>query len=319
MSRPGQIVFWLIVVTLAFVATVPSALAQSGRLVGQVSDQDNNPLSGVAIKAENPDSPQRSLFEGITDNDGNFSMIGFSSGRWTVTASLEGYISESFTAAISQVRAVPVNFVLANIPHPLVAALGEEALSGLDPDMIEAELQAADAALNSEDWSTALEGYNSLLGKLPMLTGLYLQIGNAHRGMGNYEQSIAAYETLLAEDPNNQDAQRETATTRLAMGDLDAATEQFAAAASGLDASREDLYNLGELEFAKGAIDVAKEWYEKAVMVDPNWELPLFKLALVALNQGDIASAKEYFQKVVDVAPDSAEGAQAQATLNALP
>jgi tetratricopeptide (TPR) repeat protein len=319
MSRLSQVVFWLFVVTLAFVATVPSALAQQGRLVGSVVDSDDNPLPDVAIKAENPDAAQQTLFEATTDNSGRFSLIGFASGRWTVTASLEGYIVESFTATIRQVQTAPVNFVLARIPHPLVAALGQEALSGLDPDEIEADLQAADAALNAQDWPTALEGYHLLLGKLPMLTGLYLQIGNAHRGMGDYEQSLTAYETLLVEDPNNQDVRREMATTRLAMGDLDAATEEFEAAASGLDAGREDLYNLGELEFARGAIDVAKEWYEKAAMVDPNWELPLFKLALVALNQGDIASAKEYFQRVVDVAPDSAEGTQAQATLNALP
>ena len=103
------------------------------------------------------------------------------------------------------------------------------------------------------------------------------------------------------------------------MGDFEAAGAELAAAASGLDASKEDLYNLGELEFAKGAVDTAAEWYEKAAMVDPNWEKPVFKLALVALNKGDMDTAKAHFQKVVELAPNSEEGAQASATLAALP
>ena len=90
-------------------------------------------------------------------------------------------------------------------------------------------------------------------------------------------------------------------------------------AASSLTASREDLYNQGEVAFARGDLDEARDWYEKAIAVDGNWAPPLFKRALVALNDGDIAGAKEYFQRVVDIDPNSDEGAQAQATLSALP
>ena len=122
---------------------------------------------------------------------------------------------------------------------------------------------------------------------------------------------------ILAEDPDNTVANTEIARTRLAMGDLDAAGAL--ADAINADSSREDLYNLGELEFAKGAIDTAADWYEKATAADPNWEKPWCKLALVALNKGDMDTAKEHFQKVVDLAPNSEEGNQAQATLAALP
>ena len=66
-------------------------------------------------------------------------------------------------------------------------------------------------------------------------------------------------------------------------------------------------------------MDAAAEWYEKASMVDPNWAKPVFKLALVALNKGDMETAKQHFQKVVDLDPGSEEGAQASATLAALP
>ena len=191
-------------------------------------------------------------------------------------------------------------------------------MEGLDPDEIEQELQTADAAFNARDWDTAIAGYQALLEKLPALTNLHSQIGQSYRAKGEFEQALAAFEARLAEEPDNEGVKADIARTRLAMGDLDAASE-LEATASGLDASKEDLYNLGELEFAKGDVDAAAGWYEKASMVDPNWAKPFFKLALVALNKGDMDTAKTHFQKVVDLDPNSEEGTQATATLAALP
>ena len=102
----------------------------------------------------------------------------------------------------------------------------------------------------------------------------------------------------------------------MAMGDFEGAGSILAETGT---ASREDLYNLGEVEFAKGDVDNAKDYYEQANQADPNWEKPLFKLALVALNKGDIPTAKGFFEQVVEKAPDSEEGVQARATLDALP
>ena len=324
MFRPGQVVRWLVVITLVLGVTAPSALAQgTGRLAGRAVDDEGNPLAGVVIKAEQSDT-NRAALETITDNSGRFSLIGFVTGLWTISATLEGYNPDTGTKRMRQRNNAPIDFVLSKIKHELVLALGEEVMAGLDPEAIQAELDAADSAFNTEDWDAALQGYTSLLSKLPILTNLQMQIGNAYLAKGEYEQAVAAYETLLVEEPDNENAKTQIARTRLAMGDLDAAevadvVEELAAAVSGFNAAREDLYNLGELEFARGEVDEAEEWYEKASMVDPNWELPLFKLGLVFLNKGDMETAKEYFRKVIEVAPDSASGAQAKATLDALP
>lgn len=300
------------VVLVGFAAPV---LAQSGRVSGRITDENDDPIPGATVRAE---SQTASPKETTTDDDGRFSMIGFASGTWRIAVSAEGYSEDFGTVNVTQSHTPAANFELAKVRHALVQALGEDAMEGLDPDVIEQELEASDAAFNARDWDTAIAGYESLLVKLPQLTNLHSQIGQAHRAAGNYEAALAAFQTRLVGEPDNEGVKADIARTRLAMGDLDAASD-LEATASGLGASKEDLYNLGELEFAKGDVDAAAGWYEKAAMVDPNWAKPVFKLALVALNKGDMDTAKTHFQKVVDLEPNSEEGTQASATLAALP
>ena len=308
----------LITVMLLGIGVPLLAQTQSGQLRGSVVDDNGDPVAGALITAEKPPAPGQ---ETTADDNGRFVMIGFATGAWNVSVTAEGYIGSSSVVEVRQTDNLPVTFTLGIVRHALVQALGEEAMEGLDPDEIEQELEAADAAFNEQNWDTAIAGYAALMEKIPALTSLYTQLGQAYRSQGNFEAALASFEALLAAD-EGADADRvraDIARTRLAMGDFEAAGADLAQAASGLDASREDLYNLGELEFAKGDVDTAAQWYEKATMVDPNWVKPVFKLALVSLNKGDLDTAKQHFQKVVDLEPNSEEGAQASATLAALP
>lgn len=322
MSVRSHPVVSLTVAAGCVLALAQMALAQgSGRVVGTVIDEDGNPMEGVTVTAINP-TPRNNVeiteFIVTTERNGKFAMLGLVSSVWTFSAEFEGYHIQEGPQRVTQSTNPEVNFNLTRIRHQLELALGDEALEGLNPEAIEGELTAADSAFNTGNWDAAISGYQSVLAQLPQLSNLHLQIGNAHAQRTEYELAIASFERMLAEDSENEDARAGIARARLGMGDLSAA-DALEETASGLNASREDLYNLGEIQFAQGAPDVAAQWYEKATMVDPNWEKPLFKLALVALNKGDIPGAKDYFQKVVDVAPDSEEGVQAQATLSALP
>ena len=196
--------------------------------------------------------------------------------------------------------------------------LGDAALEGLDPKQIEADLQTAADLFNTQQYSEALEAFQTVLTLLPALTNLYLQIGDSYRGLQQYDQAIAAYEALLKENPDNQEAKTSIARVNLDAGNLDVARAMLSEVATGLDASREDLYNIGELFFARGDTEEAAGWYEKAHMNDPAWGKPLFKLALVALNSGDVDIAVSFFEQVVDAEPDSEEAAQASGFLQQL-
>ncbi len=309
----------LLVVALLLAVGVPSALAQAnaGRMSGRVLDEEREPLASVAILAEAPDRNgvvQR--IEATSDDNGRFTAIGFTSGQWRVAATLDGYEVSPLVVQVRQTGVAEASFTMTRVLSAFERMIGEEGLEGLDADALEADLKGADSALDAQEFDQAIAAYNKLLEQLPHFTFIHLNVGNAHRGKGDYEAALASYEQLVGDPDRGQQAEVEIARTRLAMGDLDAAAGLVNA---GADATREDLYNLGEVDFARGDVDAAAGWYEKATMVDPNWEKPWFKLALVALNKGDMEAAKQNFQKVVDIAPNSEDGAQAQATLSALP
>ncbi len=325
-----------VLVSTVLVAGLAAGVAfgqAQGRIRGLVVDDDGNPMEGVSIHAQTAGTTRS--FDTLTGSDGRFALIGLTSAEWTFTAVCEDACADSHTDRISdtavgydqavtpwrvtQGQNPPVTLTMTSIRHPFEIALGETALEGLDPEALEAEMNEADAAFADGRFDDAIAGYESLLDQLPSFHMLHVTIGDSLVRKGEHAAGIEAYERALAADPDNDSARTGIRNARLSMGDFEGATEELQAAAGSLNATKEDLYNLGELEFAQGAVDTAAGWYEKAAMVDPNWEKPLFKLALVALNRGDIATAKEYFQRVVDVGPNSPEGAQAQATLNALP
>src|SRR5207248_5786059 len=95
-------------------------------------------------------------------------------------------------------------------------------------------------------------------------------------------------------------------------GDLASAETTLASAAQAQGATKEVLYNLGEVEAARGKTDEATSWYQKASATDPNWGKPLLKLGLSAMQRGDRANAAAMMQRVVAVDPTSAEAAQAK-------
>ena len=317
MSRSEQIVRWLVVVVLAAAVTAPAALAQgTGRITGKIVDEDDKPVAGATVRVEHQRSSR--VAEATTDSDGRFAMIGFASGTFTYSVSADGYRPNTATIQVRQGQNSPVETVLERALSNLALQFGEEALEGLDAEDIEREISATNEAYTARNWDAAIAGFTSVLEKLPQASGLLLYLGAAHRAKGENDAALAAFERLQAADPTHETVAAEIARTKMVMGDPSAAAE-LAAVASGPDASREDLFNLGEMEFVNGDLDAAVPWYEKAAMADPNWVLPPYKLALIALNKGDMEAAKQFFEKVIAIDPNSEEGVQAKATLDALP
>lgn len=290
-------------------------MAQTGRIGGTVKDDKGQPLKGATVVAENPSASPPS-FSATTDDKGRFSIIGLRAGTWKLTASAPG-----FQASVGQVpiRTIgqpnpPVEFTLA----PGAAGGGGGALAGVNTKELQAELAAADAKMQANDFDGAIAAYQGMLAKVPALTALHLQIGRAQRMKKDYNGALETYAKIPAGDPNAEKAKVEIGMTNLEKGDLPAADAALSEAAQNMSASREVFYNLGEVKFAKGETDEAMKWYQRAVDVDANWAKPYFKLGLGKLQKADTPGAIEMMEKVIAVEPMSAEAAQAKALIEQL-
>ena len=71
------------------VSAVPAA-AQTGRIGGTVKDQNNQPLKGATVTAENPNASPSS-FTATTDDKGRYSIIGLEPGRGRSRPSAPGF------------------------------------------------------------------------------------------------------------------------------------------------------------------------------------------------------------------------------------
>jgi tetratricopeptide (TPR) repeat protein len=251
-------------------------------------------------------------FDAVTDNKGRFSMIGLQKGLWTFSAIAPGYAPASGRADIATLKPnPPIEFKLEK------AAGATGALAGVNTKELQSELAAADAMVQAKQYDEAAAAYKAILAKVPALTALNVQIGNAYRLKKDYDSALAAYQEALKGDPASEQAKIAIGVTNLEKGDLKAAEDILTPLAS-VSNSRDVLYSLGEVKFAQGQPDEAAKWYQKAADADAAWVKPVFKLGLVAAAKNDKANAITLMEKAIALDPNSSEAAQAKVFIEQL-
>lgn len=313
--RDSKNIFSAVALAVALVVSALPAAAQTGRIGGTVKDaQNNQPVKGATITAENPQASPSS-FTATTDDKGRYSIIGLKTGTWKITAVAPGFQASSGNVPVRSLGAPmpPVDFALAP------GASGPTgALAGVNTKELQGELQKAIDLANAGQHDAAITAYEAILAKTPALTMINGQIAQVKRMKKDYDGAIESYQKVLAADPNNDKAKIEIGMTYLEKGDFNNAEKTLMEVAQSVNANREVFYNLGEVKFAKGETDEAVKNYERAAQMDTAWGKPLFKLGLAKLQKADTAGAIEYMNKVISVDPNSAEAAQAKALIEQL-
>ena len=297
----------------AFVLTITgSALAQGSRVVGIVKDETGQPIKGATLSLENPEAIPRN-FTATSDERGRFAVLGLKAGEWSIVAQAPGFQPDATRVQVRVTTPVAPVFTLHRAPLPPPSVLGNVGAKDLQN-----ELKTADQQFDAKQWDQAIASYKNILSRAPALTILDLQIGAAYRNKKDYDNAIAVYNELLKSDASSDKARIGLALAYMEKGDLPSAETTLAAAAQAQGASKEVLYNLGEIEAARGKSDEAAGWYKKASASDPNWGKPLLKLGLSAMQRGDRANAAAMMQAVVAADPSSAEAAQAKTLIEQL-
>ena len=297
-------------VVLCLIAAVGPVRAQTGRVAGTVRDAGGLPVRGATVRADNP-AAQPSAFTTTTDDKGRFSIAGLRTGLWLLTVSAPGYEPSQGKAEISTPGSRPV------LEVRLFKSYGGPPLplSGVDTRELQGELEAAEALFNAKQYDQAIAAYQSVLAKVPSLTLVNLQIGNAYRLKKEYDRALAAYGQVLESDPTNERARIGIGITHLEKGDLQTADDTLTALAGEKTAAREAFYFLGEVRRARGRPGEAAGLYQKAADADPAWPKPILRLGDVAAERGDREAALGFYEKVIGLAPDSSEAAEAKAAI----
>src|SRR5689334_5127720 len=115
-----------IAAAIALAIALPALAGTTGKLTGRVTDDKKQPLAGVNVRVEG----QR--LGGITDDQGNYFIIGVLGGKYQIKMDLIGYapfvaenveITPDFTTtldAVMRTEAVQMNEVVVNAERPLL-------------------------------------------------------------------------------------------------------------------------------------------------------------------------------------------------------
>ena len=297
---------------LAVIAVSGTAAAQNGRVNGIVREEGGQPLKGATVTAENANVGQS--FTATTDDKGRFNMIGLRTGEWRFIAQAPGHSPEGGMLAVrSGGSNGPVTFEL---KHSGVAFFG--ALGGIVSKDLQSDLAAADGLYTQKKWDESIAAYRSILGKVPVITSINLQIASAYRNKKDYDAALVAYNEILKAEPGNETAKIEMAMTSLERGDVKAAQDTLMRAAGEAGASRDVFYSLGEVTLAANDVDASNAWFQKASAADPYWAKPLLRLGEAAMKKGDGATAARLLARAVEVDPTAPEAATAKTALESL-
>ena len=126
MPRSHQWVRRLAAVAVAVALAVPAFAGTTGKLTGRITDDKKQPLAGVNVRIEG----QR--LGGITDDQGEYFIIGIPGGRYSLRMNLIGYgpylvenveVTPDFSTTVNAVlktEAVQMGEVVVNAERPLL-------------------------------------------------------------------------------------------------------------------------------------------------------------------------------------------------------
>lgn len=248
-------------------------MAQSSRIAGVVRDETGSPIRGATVHGEMTGGTTFSL-TAATDDRGRFIFVVSRSGDWLLTFEAPGFSPTTVPASVRLGGAAPsLDIKLERHENPEANGV----MAGVDAKALTSQLAAAAAMIDEGLYDQAIAAYRDIRTRVPSLTLVNLQLGNAYLMKKSYPDAESAYQEILKADAGD---------------------------ANGL-------FAMGRVKEAEGNAAEARDWYQKAAAADGYWTRPLMKLA--ALAGGDKAAAGKYLAKVIDIDPTSSDAIQALA------
>lgn len=290
---------------LLLISAFAAAQMGTGRVSGTVKDQEGNPIAGATVTAQTGDSGR--VLEATSDDNGRWAILGFRSRTYDFAVQATGYMPYNYQAPMKQAGKNPdMDLILEQ------AQMGRSAGTG---GGLLAEAQELHQAGRFDE---ALAKYDEVLMADPTVYQVNLNRGSVLRELGRADEAKDAYRMVLDMEADHAGALVGLAETSVAENDMDEALKYFEMA---VEVTEDEVipFNVAQIYFNNGNAAGAIPFYEIASERRPDWAEPHLRIGVAYLNTGDLATAAEHLRMAIEVDPESAEAAQAQAMLEALP
>lgn len=297
----------MMVVLILFVAASSFLLSQegrgTGRVAGVVEDEAGSPIEGVKITLESLSYDLK--LDTVSDEKGKWSIFGFASGAFRVTAEKEGYLRATSQVELSRWRNPLQKIVMKKIAALEQPVVGEEA---------KADFRQANDLYEQGKYKEALIIFQGFIEQNPELYKVWINVGNSQLALREFDKAIAAYRKVLdgleaegVEFKGNRTVAQLYAGIGEAYMSKDnlAEAEKYFKLSIEIDPADHALaYNVAEILFNINKVDEAIKYYQMAATIKPDWPKSYLKLGYAYLNKGDMQKAVEAFEKFLEKAPD---------------
>jgi tetratricopeptide (TPR) repeat protein len=289
-----------------------------GRLSGEVVDQEGKAVVGAKVVIEYI-GDDTAVHDTTTDKRGNFGFIALGTGRWKITATLEGFIPAATEVYVRQLERNPkVTVTLQKVletDRPFVE--NEESFEFLDK---------GNKLYEDGKYKEALLAYEEFLTLNPKAYQVRLNLYNCFRELGDYEKAREQCNLVLESVSTEEAAGKEMAAKALAgIGecylkeqDIENAQKYFEQSINTYPENELTAYNVGEIFFANQKLDEALKYFNIAKDIKPDWSDAYYKLGLVYLNLANYDEAKVNLEKFLTLEKDTERAASVKNILNQL-
>jgi len=305
----------LLIMVFVIILSSGLAMAQAGRgtarMNGIVVDKHGNPVPSAKIVAVFQEDEGVKM-ETVTNDKGEWAIIGIGTGNWVITASAKGYLPASVDYSSKQLSKNPKITITLESPGVAPGIVQDEASFEL--------LEQANEFYKEGRYETALLLYEQFLGKNRDAYQVILNIGDCYRENGELDKAIESYNKVVTQaksDPNMGKTMEAKALAgigvcHLKQDNLEEAKKVFK---QSIEAAPEDevlAYNVGEICFSNQQIDEAAQYFELASQIKPDWPDPYLKLGYVYLNKGNMEKAVEHLEHFIKLEGDTERSASVQ-------
>src|SRR4030066_146883 len=294
--RKSRLGFLTIILLAGFV--FPRAWPGQGKQCGDATEEEGKPIQGVKVRLLFVNT--QTGFETETDADGKWVAIGIKGGTWYVDFEVPGYWTKKIVTQVKDYRA----------QNPQIEVKLAKATGLTVTEEVKEDFLKGNQLFEEGKYGEAIGVYEGILGKSPVATCIYLNIGNSYFQLEKYDEAEQAFQKVLEKEPQNVHALLGIGNCYVNRGDSEKALEWYNKIELGKIDDPTVLYNVGTILYDNSKPAEALNYYKKAVEIQEDFLDARYQLALVYLGLGNNPEALTEFENYLKHDADSERASQ---------